>query len=122
VVAGWHPIGYHSIVSFAARQTGNLMRVARRRAGLTLRGAAEKAGTSHATVAAYEAGRKSPTLPTLLRILDSYGFAAEIVLSPRIRERDGISRGKELEEVLALAEAFPARVGKTLAFPKFGAR
>ena len=109
-------------MNFAAQQTGSLMRTARRRAGLTLRSAGEKAGTSHATIAAYEAGRKSPTVSTLLRILGAYGFAAEIVLSPRIRERDGIPRGEELEEVLALAEAFPARVARTLAFPKFGAR
>jgi transcriptional regulator with XRE-family HTH domain len=109
-------------MDFAARQTGNMLRIARYRAGLTLRRAAEKAGTSHATVAAYEAGRKSPAVSTLMRILDAYGFAAEIVLSPRIRERDGIARGKELEEVLALAEAFPSRVDRTLAFPKFGAR
>jgi transcriptional regulator with XRE-family HTH domain len=109
-------------VDLVDRQTGELLRVARRRAGLSLRGAARKAGTSHAAVAAYETGRKSPSVPTLFRILDAYGFAAEIVLSPRIRERDGIPRGKELEEVLALAEAFPARVERELSFPRFGAR
>ncbi|HEY2775819.1 MAG TPA: helix-turn-helix domain-containing protein [Candidatus Binatia bacterium] len=98
------------------------MSSARRRAGLTLRSAAAKAATSHATIAAYEAGRKSPTLPTLLRILGSYGFAANIELSLRIRERDGIPRGEELEEALALAESFPARAGRALAFPKFPAR
>jgi transcriptional regulator with XRE-family HTH domain len=109
-------------VDFSALQIGSLLRAARRRAGLTLRGAADKAGTSHATVAAYEAGRKSPTVSTLLRILDAYGFAAEISLSHRIRERDGIPRGKELEDVLALAEAFPARARRALTFPKFGVR
>jgi len=109
-------------VTYSAQQTGALLRAVRDRAGLSLRGAAAKAGTSHATLAAYEAGRKSPTLPTLLRILDAFGFAADIELSPRIRERDGIPRGKELEEALGLAEAFPARIDGRLTFPKFGAR
>jgi transcriptional regulator with XRE-family HTH domain len=103
-------------------QTGALLRDARRRAGLCLRAAAQKAGTSHSAVAAYENGRKSPSVPTLFRILEAYGFAAEILLSPRIRERDGIARGKELEDVLALAETFPSRAGRALAFPRFGAR
>jgi len=106
----------------STKYAGTLMRTARDRAGLTLRGAAAKAGTSHATLAAYEAGRKSPTLPTLLRILGAFGFTADIELTPRIRERDGIPRGRELEEVLALAEIFPARIDDRLAFPKFGAR
>jgi transcriptional regulator with XRE-family HTH domain len=104
------------------RQTGALLRTSRLRAGLTLRAAAAKAGTSHSTLAAYEAGRKSPTLPTLLRIFGAYDLAADIELSPFIRERDGVPRAKELEEVLALAEAFPARSSGRLAFPKFGAR
>jgi transcriptional regulator with XRE-family HTH domain len=101
------------------RQTGNLLRNARHRAGLTLRGAAAKAGTSHATLAAYESGRKSPALATLVRILGAYGFAADIELSPRVRERDGVRRATELEEVLALAEEFPSRPSGTLTFPKF---
>jgi transcriptional regulator with XRE-family HTH domain len=104
------------------RQTGNLLRNARIRADLTLRGAAAKAGTSHATLAAYESGRKSPSLPTFFRILGAYGFSAEIELSPRIRERNDIPRAEELEQVLALAESFPARAAGRLTFPKFGAR
>jgi transcriptional regulator with XRE-family HTH domain len=117
-----HPIGYHRFVHVIDRQTGRLLRTARHRAGLSLRGAAAKADTSHATLAAYEAGRKSPTLPTLFRILGAYGFDAGIELSPRIRERDGISRRKEIEDVLALAEAFPARTPRKLTFPKFPSR
>ena len=109
-------------VKLVERQTGEFLRVARLRAGLSLRGAARTAGTSHAAVAAYEAGRKSPSVPTLFRILAAYCFAGEIVMSPRIRERDGIPRGQELEEVLALAEAFPARVDRALSFPRFGLR
>jgi transcriptional regulator with XRE-family HTH domain len=109
-------------VNLAARHGASLLRSARRRAGLSLRAAAAKAGTSHATVAAYEAGRKSPSIVTLLRILEAWGFAADIVLSPRIRERGGLARGKELEQVLALAETFPARVDRALSYPRFGTR
>ena len=95
-------------------RAADTLREARLAAGLTLRAAAERAGTSHATLAAYEAGRKSPTLTTLARLLRAYGFAADIELSPRIRERNGLERGKELEEVLRLAEQFPSRQRKEL--------
>ena len=97
------------------------LRRAREAAGLSLRSAAERAGTSHATLAAYESGRKTPGLNTYLRILSAYGYAADIELSPRIREVDGYARGEELEEVLALAEQFPARHAKKLPYPRFGA-
>lgn len=103
-------------------RAAGLLRVARLRAGLTLRSAADRAQTSHATLAAYEAGRKAPTLPTLLRILRAYGFAADIEVSPRILERNGVPRGKELEDVLRLAEEFPVRPRRELSFPRFGAR
>jgi len=95
---------------------------ARRHAGLSLRAAAARASTSHATLAAYEKGRKVPSISTYLRILESYGYAADIELSPRIREMDGYDRGEELEAVLELAEQFPARHTKTLRYPRFGAK
>ena len=96
------------------------LRRARQAAGLTLRAAAERAGTSHATLAAYESGRKAPGLHTYLRILSAYGYAADVELSVRVREVDGYARGEELEEVLALAEQFPARHAKKLPYPRFG--
>jgi transcriptional regulator with XRE-family HTH domain len=103
-------------------KAAELLRTARISAGLSLRAAAEKAATSHATLAAYEAGRKAPTLPTLLRLLRACGFAADLEISPRIRERNGLPRGRELEEVLKLAEQFPARPQRDLSFPRFGIR
>lgn len=103
-------------------RSAHLLRAARLRAGLTLRSAADRAVTSHATLATYESGRKAPTLPTLLRILRAYGLAVEIELSPRIVERNGVPRGRELEDVLRLAEQFPARPRRELSFPRFGAR
>lgn len=99
-----------------------LLRRARTRAGLSLRAAAGRAKTSHATLSAYENGRKTPAISTYLRILRAYGYAADIELSPRVREQAGYPRGEELEAVLELAEQFPARHSKTLEYPRFGAQ
>jgi transcriptional regulator with XRE-family HTH domain len=96
------------------------LRLARSRAGLSLRELAARAGTSHSTLAAYEQGRKAPSVPTFLRIIDACGFATDFQLSRRIREQDGLDRGRELEAVLKLAGRFPARHAKTLRCPKFG--
>src|SRR5882672_8340032 len=73
-----YPIGYQIHMRADLGKTAEVLRAARTSAGLTLRAAAEKAGTSHATFAAYEAGRKSPTLATLFRLLHACGFAADL--------------------------------------------
>lgn len=97
--------------------TAQQLRQARQQAGLTLRELAARAGTSHATLLAYEQGKKVPAVTTFLRILEASGFAVDIQLSKRIRERDGISRSEELEAVLRLAEQFPSKVSKEMDFP-----
>ncbi len=88
---------------------GQLLRDARQRSGLTLRALAGRAGTSHTALAAYEAGRKTPGFGTLRRVLEACGFAMEVRLTPRIRERNGLERGDELVQVLRLADAFPVK-------------
>lgn len=50
------------------------LRAARRRAGLTQRQLAERAGTSQAAVARYEGGRTVPDLATLARLLHACGY------------------------------------------------
>jgi len=95
---------------------------ARAQAGLSLREVARRAGTSHATLHAYEAGAKSPSAATFLRILDACGFAVDVMLSPRVRWQDGIYRGDELESVLELAGRFPARAARHMDYPVFGRR
>jgi transcriptional regulator with XRE-family HTH domain len=97
------------------------LRTARRRAGLTLRELAGRAGTSHATLAAYEAGRKVPTVETFERVLRAAGFAPAVDLGPAIGGPDRLDRGRELLDALRLAEHFPARHEPTLTFPRFGA-
>jgi transcriptional regulator with XRE-family HTH domain len=98
------------------------LRAARARAGLSLRELALRADTSHSALVAYEQGRKSPTVATFLRIIDACGFATDFELSRRIRERDGLARGRELEDVLKLAAQFPARHAASMRYPKFGRR
>ncbi len=98
----------------------SLLADSRARAGLSLREAARRAGTSHATLLAYERGTKSPSIVTFLRVLDACGFAVDFDLSPRIRWQDGISRGEELAQVLKLAAQFPARVARHMDYPRFG--
>lgn len=97
-----------------------LVRDARRRRGLTLRGLAARAGTSHSSLAAYEAGRKVPGVDTLDRIVRAAGFEPVVSLVPLVGGVDPMERGRELAEVLDLAEQFPARHDTTLLFPVFG--
>lgn len=95
------------------------LRIARERSGLSLRALAERAGTSHSTIAAYESGAKTPTMATLDRIVRAAGFATDVHLHRRI-DGDGLDRGTELEAVLELAAAFPARHEPSLRYPVFG--
>ena len=95
------------------------LRNARQRAGLSLRALAQRAGTSHATLSAYEQGRKTPSAVVFLRILEACGNAVDIRLQPRIREADGIPRGEELAAVLKLAEQFPSSAERHLPLPPF---
>jgi transcriptional regulator with XRE-family HTH domain len=94
------------------------LRRARGDAGLSLRELASRAGTSHATIAAYEKGAKTPGAATFLRLLEACGYGADVRLSPRIRERDGLDRGEELEQVLRLAEQFPVRASRRMKHPR----
>jgi transcriptional regulator with XRE-family HTH domain len=95
------------------------LRRARSAAGLSLRELAKRASTSHATILAYEKGTKTPGAATFLRLLEACGYGVDIHLTPRIRRRDGLDRGDELEQVLRLAEQFPVRVPKKITYPRF---
>jgi transcriptional regulator with XRE-family HTH domain len=73
---------------------GNLIRLARHDAHLSQRELAQRAGTSQATISAYESGGKSPSLATLVRIIRAAGSDLRIQLVPRDSH----------DEVLALYE------------------
>jgi transcriptional regulator with XRE-family HTH domain len=97
------------------------LRHARLDAGLTLRELAERAGTSHATLAAYESGRVTPRVDTFDRVLRAAGYAAGITLGrrPDATPAEREAKGRELVEVLDLAGRFPARHARTRQHPRF---
>lgn len=101
--------------------TGAALRQARLAAGLGVRELAKRAGTSHSTLLAYESGRKIPSIVVFLRVLEACGYAVELEMEKRVRERDGLDRGEELRQVLELAEQFPVRIERELDAPRFGA-
>jgi transcriptional regulator with XRE-family HTH domain len=88
------------------------------RADLSLRSLARRAGTSHSTLAAYEAGRVTPSVDTFARIVRAAGFTVVPELVPAVAPDD--ERARELLDVLELAAQFPARHGTDLDYPPFG--
>ncbi len=61
---------------------GGLLRLARMDAGISQRELAQRAGVPQSMIAAYERGRREPTLPTLLRLLEAAGFELRLHLVP----------------------------------------
>ena len=65
----------------------NPVRELRQRVGLTQSELAERGGTSQPTIAAYEAGSKSPTVRTVERLVESVGMEIHVVfVAPMTRE------------------------------------
>jgi transcriptional regulator with XRE-family HTH domain len=98
------------------------LRDGRTRAGLTQAELAARAGTSQATISAYESGRKSPSVPTLERLLAATGLrlAVEARARPVVRPTaaDLARAGRTLVDVVALAEELPASHEPTLRFSR----
>lgn len=97
------------------------LRGARARAGLSLRGLARRADTSHATLRAYETGAKVPRVDTLDRLVRAAGFELAAELGARPADDDPTARSAELVDALVLAAAFPVDHEPELRFPRFGA-
>jgi transcriptional regulator with XRE-family HTH domain len=102
--------------------TAAALRRARIRAGLTQHALAARAGTSQATVSAYESGRKRPSIETLDRLLAATGAGLAVVDRGRPRGEPGpeeLARAdRSLQDVLGLAAALPVRHRPTLEFPR----
>jgi transcriptional regulator with XRE-family HTH domain len=100
------------------------LRWARLEAGLSLRALGARAGTSHATLAAYEARRAVPRVDTLDRVLRAAGFATDIDMArrPDATDAERRAKGDELREALELAAMFPSRHSPRLRFPPFPSR
>lgn len=99
------------------------LRALRTDAGLSLRQLAARAGTSHATLIAYEQGRKVPRADTRDRIIRAAGYVATPV-GPRRRvvTDNGNAVAVELTDVLGLADVLPSRRAEQLDAPLFPRR
>jgi transcriptional regulator with XRE-family HTH domain len=96
-------------------EAAQMLRQARRDAGLTQRELAARAGTSQAAIAAVESGRKQPTAATLSRWLELAGAGLGLRSADELRlER----RGEDLVQVLRLAQALPGRRRGELRYPR----
>jgi len=71
----------------------------RKRSGMTQAELAHAAGTSQPTVAAYEAGRKSPTLRTVQRLAEATGLEAAVEFYRPLTRED--RRSLELHRAVA---------------------
>ena len=60
----------------------------RKTVGVTQAALADAAGTSQPTIAAYETGRKSPTLGTVKRLAESVGLAMSVNFHPPLTRED----------------------------------
>lgn len=88
----------------------NAVRELRRNADLTQAELARAAGTSQPTIAAYESGRKSPSLRTLSRMARAVGLEAVVVFPPAMTREDR----RSLALHRAIADRLTAHPTKTL--------
>ncbi|MQS35687.1 helix-turn-helix domain-containing protein [Streptomyces katsurahamanus] len=77
------------------------LRDLRRRRGLTLEAAAQRAGLSPAHLSRLETGRRQPSLPMLLSLARIYGTAISELLGELSPERDPVIRGGGREPAAA---------------------
>lgn len=91
----------------------NPVRSLRLQAGLTQEEMAAKAGTSQPTIAAYEAGVKSPTLTTLQRLAAALGFDMAVTFAPALTRED--RRSLAYHESVAAALRKDPEAGLSLA-------
>ncbi len=77
---------------------GEILRDARRRAGMSQRALAERAGITQSVVSAYERGRREPALSTLRKLVAATGSRLQVTAVPhtaaRESPRDTASRGQ----------------------------
>lgn len=94
------------------QQTCHLLRTARRRAGLSQRSLAAKAGVPQSTVGRIETGVLEPRIDTLLRLLHASGHDLELgvrlgegVDRAQIRERLALTPRQRLDDLAKAAAA-----------------
>ena len=97
---------------------GSLISFHRRRAGLSQRELAARAGTSAAAVCLYERGDRDPGTTTLARLVAATGatLALDAVTSSSV---DVAANGRALVELLDLIDRLPQRHASHLTAPPF---
>ena len=93
-----------------------LIATTRRLAGLSQRELAARARTSAAAVCQYERGERVPRVDTLRRLVAATGSALTLDAAPPPRI-DVAANGRDLEQVLGLADALPQRRDPELRYP-----
>jgi transcriptional regulator with XRE-family HTH domain len=88
---------------------GELVREARRRAGLTQRELAERAGTTQSAIARLESGRTSPAFEQVERLLKLCGFSMIVELatyddSDLVQAKANLRRGGPSERLTHMAD------------------
>jgi transcriptional regulator with XRE-family HTH domain len=106
---------------------GATLHAARTRAGLSQAELARRAGTSQATVSAYESGAKQPSVATFSRLLAATGSRLTVEAARRRAVAEPapaeLARaGETLAEVIRLAEALPVEHEAQLRYPRLGGR
>jgi uncharacterized protein len=101
------------------------LRAARHRARLSQSALARSAGTSQATVSAYETAVKHPSVATLDRLLAAAG--SRLTIAPAATPVSHVAperharTARALADVLSLADALPTRYEPHLGFPRLPA-
>jgi transcriptional regulator with XRE-family HTH domain len=106
---------------------GGALHSARTRAGLSQAELARRAGTSQATISAYESGSKQPSVATFSRLLAAAGARLTVesrrgkpVTEPPPAELR--RAGETLAQVIRLAEALPVEHAAALRYPRLDRR
>jgi len=90
-----------------SQTAGLLLRRARRRREWTQAELARRVGMPASQLCAYETGAKQPSVATLSRILAIAG----VDLTAREEQAEQVRQAQELQDVLGLVDAMPARAG-----------
>ena len=88
----------------------NVIKQIRSQTGLSQQQLADAAGTSQPTIAAYESGRKSPTIKTLERIATASGLQANIIFTPPMSREDRRSLAFHQAIAILLREGDPSLI------------
>jgi uncharacterized protein len=94
----------------------DLIRLVRRRGGLTQAELARRAHTSQPVVSAYEHGRRDPTVGTLRKLVAAAGGQLHLSARPMPElppPADLDEHARRLLDVLSLADAIPAPTRRT---------